>query len=284
MPGWIYKFLIKTNFWVALAVAALCYLSLEPYSILPYHFLAFVFFATVSAYSYMRLVQYSGVHQDGFRAWQKIFSRPVLWHWLYTLLAGLVSLYFLREIYRPGLAGVLFLPVLISVLYPITFPRADTGFTSLRLLPGLKLFLIAFTWAYMTVLVPEALYGNMNVYALLEFVFRIILIASLVIPFDIRDLQEDDPSMHTLPQVIGYRKARELAFFGIFLYQLWLAIRVFAFDFDARSTLALILAFELGAWLIRKAHPGRDESYFSFWIESIPIMAVLTLIVESWLP
>ncbi len=271
------KFLINSNVWVAIAVVSLCYMSIEHLSILPVGFLAFEFFATIFAYSYMRLVQYHGLTKlDLAKFWRTAWV-----NWLGAALAGTAMLYFLREIYRPGLLGILIPPALISFLYPISFPRADKGFTSLRLIPGLKLFLIAFTWSYMTVLLPELMYGDINLHAALEFVFRIVLIASLVIPFDIRDLQNDQASMLTLPQVLGYKSARELAFTGVFVYQLWLLAKIFVFGFNPYVITGELMAFEIGAILIRRASPDKAPSYFSFWIEAIPVFAVLAMIIAG---
>ena len=280
MLRWLVGILVKSNVWVALAVVSLCHMSLEHYSILPRKFLAFEFFATITAYSYMRLIQYSGashVNQNKVG----IFGQLNWASWIYTLLSAVAMLYFLYQIYRPGLLGVLFLPALISLLYPITFPLADKGFTSLRVLPGLKLFLIAFTWSYMTVLVPEVMYGSLDLHGFIEFVLRMVLIASLVIPFDIRDMQHDVHSMQTLPQVLGYRSARELAYFGILIYQLWLVVKIFAFGFDFYLILAQIGALEIGAQLVKQSHPGNKDSYFSFWIEAVPIFVALAMMITG---
>lgn len=273
------RILVNSNIWVALAVASLCYLSLEPYSVMPVSFLAFEFFATICAYSYMRLVQYYGLGKLS----QGMFKQAAWHNWLYTFISGAAMLYFLREIYRPGLLGVLVLPALISFFYPITFPRADKSFTSLRLIPGLKLFLIAFTWSYMTVLLPESLYGSLRLPVFLEFIVRIVLIAGLVIPFDIRDIKLDSPAMQTLPQIMGYRSARELAAFGIFIYQLWLLVKLFVFGFDTYIILAELLAFEIGSILIRRSTPDKPATYFSFWIEAVPIFAALAMVIAGWL-
>lgn len=278
---WLINFLVKSNIWVALAVVSLCHMSLEHYSILPRRFLAFEFFATITAYSYMRIVQYGGSAEPSRGMLRRLFSRSMWANWFYIIVTALAMLYFLREIYRPGLLGVLFLPAVISLLYPITFPFADKGFTSLRILPGLKLFLIAFTWSYMTVLVPEVMYGALDLHGFLEFMLRMVLIAGLVIPFDIRDLREDLPSMQTLPQLLGYRSARELAYFGIMIYQFWLVVKIFAFGFNLYITLAEVAALEIGAQLVRRADPGKQDWYFSFWIEAIPIFTALALMITG---
>ncbi|MDZ7848639.1 MAG: hypothetical protein U5L96_18920 [Owenweeksia sp.] len=55
------------------------------------------------------------------------------------------------------------MPALISLVYPISFKKSFSGFTSLRSVPGLKMFLIALNWSYVTVLIPAALYASVTV-------------------------------------------------------------------------------------------------------------------------
>lgn len=246
-------------------------------------FLAFVMAATAFAYNYMRLVQLHGYSLSGdatLKSWARE-HRPLIW--MYTLLFGGLSAYYFIQIYDLRLLVLLSVPGIISVLYPLTFKNVFHGFTSLRAVAGLKMFLIALTWSYVTVLVPAALYGTADAELMTEFVLRTFLILGLVIPFDVRDIGLDDKSMQTLPQQLGVDKARQLAMFFINMYQLWLLLRVFIFDYSLISAGALIIGFEAGYWLIKKSSPERRDSYFSFWLEGVPVFAVLVLMLAHWL-
>lgn len=266
-------------------MAAFCYISLRPLLVLPVAFLFFVWMATAFAYSYMRLVQLHGYGPMGtgrfdLKTWT--VQHPVL-TWFYTLFFGLATFYFFWEIFSFRLAWWLIFPGIVSLLYPISFKNAFSGFTSLRTVPGLKMFAISLTWAYVTVLVPHALYGEVNLEVVLEFLFRSVLMMGLVIPFDIRDETMDDPAMHTLPQAIGTGKARSIALFFVALYQLWLLAKVLLFGYPLFAAVALVVGFEIGFLLIKSSGPARKEHYYSFWLEATPIFAALLLVLELWL-
>ena len=127
------------------------------------------------------------------------------------------------------------------------------------------------------------LYAAVSWEELIEFVMRILLIIALVIPFDIRDLKYDDTHLHTIPQKIGVKKARQLSMFLVMLYQFWVIARHFIFEWDIVFTVCMVLGLEVGYWLIRFAHKDRKDEYFSFWIEGIPIFCAVFLIVGQWL-
>jgi hypothetical protein len=89
-----------------------------------------------------------------------------------------------------------------------------------------KLPVIAITWGLATVWIPSIMCGS----AALEFdlIARVLaqslLIAGLTVPFDVRDMAVDPPSMNTVPQRIGPKSATYLAIAllatgaGIFLF------------------------------------------------------------------
>ena len=154
----------------------------------------------------------------------------------------------------------------------------------MRLVPGLKMFLIAATWAYVTVFMPVVLYGSLTLEDVLECIMRTVLVLGLVVPFDIRDVNYDDPNMRTIPQVLGAERARQLAMFFVLLYQLWLVLRFFLYDASLPFTIAILIGLEVGYWLIRYSHREHSDEYFSFWIEGVPVFcAVLVVLIKVML-
>lgn len=275
----LYKSLVYSNLWVGLAVASLAFITMANLSRVNVPFLAFITCSTVFAYNYMRLVQvneYDQYDRLSFKFWIASHRVEV---WLFTLTFGVLALHFFGEIYERKMIWLLILPGLVSLLYPLSFKNAFSGFTSLRSVPGLKMFLISATWSYVTVLVPVLLYGVFSTEDVIEFFLRTLFVLGLVIPFDIRDMEMDDPGMRTIPQVLGAERARQLAMFFLTLYQLWLFIRLLVFDASLPFTLALFIGVEIGYWLIRYAHRKHSEAYFSFWIEGVPVFCAVFLIV-----
>lgn len=279
-----YKALVYSNVWVSLAVSSFTFITMINLTEVNGYFLLFVCSATVFTYNYMRLVDISAYdlrHSFSFKAWVVGHRKEVA---LLTFCFGLLSLFFFYKILSIKLFWLLLLPAIISLLYPLSFKSTFSGFTSLRLVPGLKMFLIAATWAYVTVLIPVVLYGSLSLEEILECVMRTLLVLGLVVPFDIRDVSYDDPHMRTIPQVLGAERARQLAMFFILLYQLWLGLRFVFFGHSIWLTLAMLIGLEVGYWLIRYSHREHSDEYFSFWIEGVPVFcAVLVVVVKLFL-
>ena len=75
--------------------------------------------------------------------------------------------------------------------------------------PGAKLPWIALTWAALSVLGPAYLLGGPpSAWAVAA---QAAFVAGITLPFDVRDLGVDAPSMRTLPQVLGPSRAIRIA-------------------------------------------------------------------------
>lgn len=277
----ISKALVYSNIWVSLAVASFTFITMVNMVTVNAWFLLFVTCSTMFSYNYMRLIDISAYdlrNNFNFKSWIVGHRRQV---WVLTLVFGLLSFFFFLEIFSIRLLWLLFLPAIVSLLYPLSFKRSFSGFTSLRLVPGLKMFLIAATWAYVTVFIPVVLYSSLALEDVLECIMRTVLVLGLVVPFDIRDVNYDDPTMRTIPQVLGAERARQLAMFFVLLYQFWLVLRFFLFDASLPFTIALLVGLEIGYWLIRYSHREHSDEYFSFWIEGVPVFCAVLVVVAK---
>ncbi len=279
----VIKILVYSNMWVGVAVASLCYLTIGVHHANALYFYGFVACTTTFLYNYMRLVQarkYDLRNDFSFKAWIVRHRNAV---WFFTLFFGAAAFYFLLQIWDWRLPVVFAVPALVSLIYPLSFKKAFHGFTSLRTFPGLKMFLIAVCWSYVSTLVPVVLFDRITWAHWIEFVMRSFFILALVIPFDMRDLAYDDSEMRTIPQVLGTYKAKQLALFFLLMYQIWIVLRYFIFEGNLPQALALFMAVEIGYWLIRQVHLAKHETYFSFWIEGIPIYGAGLYIIFQWI-
>jgi len=120
---------------------------------------------------------------------------------------------------------------LLEVLAPLAFvtflyslpTQWKLGFFPVRKIPHIKVFLVAATWSFVTVILPLA--GNFVQYnhflVLLIFTGRFLLFLAVTIPFDIRDTETDRiAGILTLPVVIGKEKAKRIAILSILLFPL----------------------------------------------------------------
>ena len=155
---------------------------------------------------------------------------------------------------------------LLTLFYIVPFGGRLRG---LRNLPGFKLFLIAAVWSGVTVLFP--IWVNdlfLDGKAWLLFLQRFLFVLAITIPFDIRDLQLDDPDLATLPQTIGVMRSKLLALGALLIF----ALLFWNGDvFQVREQWAGLATALVSAGFILKAGVYQNRYYSGFWVEGIPI-------------
>lgn len=173
------------------------------------------------------------------------------------------SVFSIIELVRIASMG-LFLHYLIAgavaMLYPLPWIMKNKG-GGLRSVPGLKLFVISFVWAFTTAFLPAIWNGHKGWWWLLE---RFLWTAALTIPFDVRDVKIDAQRIKTLPHIIGPRNSIYLAHACIWLS---FALMVIVFGLPLISTFLLYLLF---AVIVIAARAELGDLYYSFLIEGLP--------------
>jgi len=135
----------------------------------------------------------------------------------------------------------------ISVGYtvPILY-RASTA-KPLRKVPLLKVFLIAYVWAAVTIFFPllDAGLEVWNEQALLLFLRRFLFILALALLFDIRDFTYDRTTrILTIPGLIGVNKTKWLSLGLLLVYSILVATS------ESETTVWALLAGALGAAVV----------------------------------
>ncbi len=255
----IFDFYLDASIHVGVSVCSLILVTAIFFDI-PYdpHLTLFVFFATIASYNfikygveaekyilvssgYHRYIQFFSFIAIGFAAYHANFLPSHVWIWL-----GILSVFI----------GLYALPVL---------PRAR----NLRNLGILKILLIAFVWGGTTVVLPvAATTDHLGWDVHIEAAQRFFLVLILMVPFEIRDLAYDKPTLRTIPQRYGVTNTK---IFGAFAT---IAFFFFTFLKDNVNSLELIgkgiLFLALG--ILMFITPRNQSRYFaSFWVEAIPI-------------
>lgn len=199
----------------------------------------------------------------------------------FTFVFLLLAFYFYFEIFTVQLVLATAPAFLVAFLYPIGFNHPFKSFSSLRNTPGLKLFLIAVSWAYVSFLLPLLVFESFTSVSFVEFIFRSALVAALVIPFDIRDIPLDGEEMQTLPQKIGEKSSKWVACILMASYVLWKVFQYSFFQGSLNLAIAWLVSGLIGIWLISRMNSKRSELYCGFWVESIPIISAIILFVLS---
>ena len=159
----------------------------------------------------------------------------------------------------------------VSVIYGLPIYKNGSHLFRLRDVPGLKIFLIAFVWSYVTEGLPALINGEPIYYlALFE---RFLFIFAITIPFDIRDVNYDASHLATIPQYFGINTAKCMALFAIFTSELILFYRFFFNnDLNLIGAIAIYITYEFSFLLIYRCHLYSKERYFTVGVEGMSIL------------
>lgn len=263
----IFNFYINSSIHVALSVYAFVritefYFGVENNSVFNY----FMFFSTITGYNFVKYFGIAKFHHRSLTKDLKIIQ-------IFSLLSFLLMCYYAYQLPIKILA--LFIPFgFLTVLYAIPFL---SGFQkSLRVISYLKIIIVAFVWAGTTVLLPllsaEKIVDSSIVFYAVQ---RFLIVAVLILPFDIRDIQYDAISLQTIPKKIGIKNTKKLGFL------LLLLALVIEFLISTQTTSKnIFLGFSLVTLLfLMRAKESQSNYYSSFWVEGLPIFWWILLIL-----
>ncbi|GAB5401289.1 MAG: hypothetical protein Aureis2KO_28740 [Aureisphaera sp.] len=267
----VFDFYINASIHVALAVTSLGYVTLLEFDVTPLFLLiGVIFFGAISGYNFIKYARIAGLHHRSLASSLKAIQ-------VFSLLSAgalLAILFFVPADLLSPLSVLGFL----TLLYAVPFFRKK----SLRTLNGLKIFVVAGVWAGVSVLIPlwnTDLLGQMDVW--LSFFQLFFLVIVWTLPFEIRDISYDAPSLGTLPQKFGIRGVKVLGF------SLVLAVILaegFKDEINYAHFTGLVLVGVLSAYLLGISKKKQSKYFASFLVESIPIVwCMLTLAFERLL-
>ena len=276
----IFEFYINASIHVALAVCALVWITAFEYHFdLSYYLLGFVFFGTITGYNFVKYARAAGLHH-------RSLTNSLRTIQVFSFL-GLGMVIFCLAHLPTRILGVIGVFGLITFLYAVPFLKKK----NLRMVAGLKIFIVALVWAGVTVSIPLVwnhdgasttyVYDNSNYWA--TFFQRFILVIIWTFSFEIRDLRYDASALKTLPQLFGVRRVKILGvvfLLGVVLLEFF---KDFSYQMDyseIRDThLVGLLAIGLVTLALLLVSKNKQSRYFaSFWVESIPILWMLILL------
>ncbi len=263
------NFYINASIHVALSVFAFVritelYFEIENNSAFNY----FMFFSTITAYNFVKYFGIAKFHHRSLTKDLKVIQ-------VFSLLCFLLMCFFAYLL--PIETLILFIPFgFLTVLYAVPFLSGLQK--NLRTISYLKIIIVALVWAGTTVLLPllnadKVIDENVVLYVIQRF----LIVAVLILPFDIRDIQYDAISLQTIPKKIGIKNTKKLGF----------VLLVFALVIEfliSTQTISknIFLGFSLVTLLfLMRAEKNQSKYYSSFWVESLPIFwwVILTSII-----
>jgi len=257
-------FYVFSNIHVALAVFCLVKITLLSYenhsNLVPF----FCFFSTISSYNLIRIFRVDEV-QPWFFEFIKSNKLIIV---VLTVLSAITSLYFAMGFRLKTLVWVL--PFAIATIFYINPFVKKKQRLSLRYIALVKLFLIAISWAGVTVLIPLVQHNiNMGFNEIIIFIQRFLFVVAITIPFDIRDMSHDKEVLKTIPQAIGIPKSKWLGlvclmfFLGLTFLKSPLQIEQLRIHFFIGAVTLLFLV---------NSTKNQNKYYSALFVESLPIV------------
>lgn len=264
------NFYINSSIHVSFAVVALAVITYNDLDIIEdVALLLFLFFGSVSGYNFVKYAEVAGLHH-------RSLTKSLREIQIFSFVCGVGLLLSLFWLSREALLVTFFLGVL-TLFYAVPFFSRKRN---LRAIAGIKIYVIAIVWAGATVLLPvEQSSYNINTIVWVVFIQRVIFIIVLMIPFEIRDLQYDDKSLKTLPQLLGVNRVKKLGYFLLcsFYSMIFLRIDTTIDVFIVQAFITLLLGV-----CIYMSNKIKKRYFTSFWVESIPIIWVcITLLYNA---
>lgn len=167
----------------------------------------------------------------------------------------------------------------ISLLYSLPVMRVGGRWRALRDFPLLKVFLIAYVWAAVTVWIPAFYLGKplLSPVVLVLFGRRFLFILALAFVFDIRDYTKDRlTGTRTFPGVFGVRATKIVALIALVLSN-FLIPQGAAFH----HVLVLSLPTLLAGAIIWFADETRPDYYFALLADGILLVQFLAVYLAS---
>lgn len=266
------SFLVYSNIWVSLGAASIASLFFAYHQVKPdFFWLTYIFSNTFLAYNLQRIMKNEWPKESSHFIWIQKNTNLI-----YGLMffSALFSLYFTVQLQISSWI-LIAASGLVSLFYSGNWGRLDFN---LRKIPFIKIYLIAFSWATMTVLLPWSEMGfKQTVDHLLLYTTVVFIVTGATIPFDIRDLKFDQVKQKTIPQILGVENAKFLAISLVVLGVVMFTFLSQTFHLYIFYLSALVLVL-----LIYFSNSERKSTYFSLGVEGALILLGASLWTGYW--
>ncbi|MCB0762079.1 MAG: hypothetical protein KDC12_11200 [Flavobacteriales bacterium] len=247
-------------------------------------FLAFC--STIFIYNFQRIIKSQQRAQSSGSGRVRWMDRNSLFLWIWTIAGAMGLLACLPQLHAVDWLLLSF-PGLISLLYIARIFRYRGKRLSGRQLPFIKIWLIGLSWAIMGTWFPllhfEGAGSIGDPVVWYWFAEKLLFIVAITIPFDIRDLKFDAPSMNTFPQWLGVKRSKILAV-GFLAVGGMLAIRQMMLGwYTPLQCGALWMIQLLAIFLVWRSHSSRPESWYVGWIDGTILLQSLAVISANYL-
>lgn len=260
------------NFWIAACALAMFWQTefILNGTISATDLAGFVFGSTLFIYAGHRVVGMEKVKKFADKGRYAVISTFKNHIWIYTGLGALLAGYFFWQVdFR--IKALILLPGLLSIGYILP---AFGGKKRLRDFNFIKIFLVAFVWAWVTVALPWLYFQNaLSADFFLLFIERFLFIFAITIPFDIRDLKVDEhTNVVTIPKAIGVKRSIQLAL-GMLAVMIVIASYFFATGFYSQGVyFGMLVSFLVTAWVVYISDRQEHDYFFTGLVDGMMLL------------
>ncbi len=272
-----FQFILSHSIFISICAAALCYQSFLLLHLPVNHFVSgLIFFATLCSYNFYWLI--SKYHFSN-RQPLEVFLKKNLSNVICFSIAAFGLL--LCLLYLPGIIPSVSIAVLLTLLYSVPlWPVKALAFS--RKAGFLKTMLLAFTWCYVTVLIPvmhTADVINISVYLLFSARFFFMLMLCLI--FDSRDIVID--KIHSLRSLATDVSRPALRMIMTIVFSLYLICGFFLrFYFDSHiQQLAFLITGLATLYIYRLSLKPQGYFFYYFLVDGLMLFSVIASYVAS---
>lgn len=265
----IFNFYLNASIHVAVATTALVQMTFY-FCYLPFNaaVTCLVFFGTVFSYNFIKYAQVIYKKKTF-----TLFLKSIIVVSIISFLIAIINFFFLNL--KAQLLTVFF--GLLCVLYVIPLAKSKTN---LRNYAGIKIYIVSLCWAGVTTLLPIVnAEQNIESDIVFKFLQRFILTLILILVFEINDLKYDDIRLKTVPQTIGVLKTKYLI--GLLLIPFYF-LEFLKVNYYGNQWIINLILVAVIALFTYYANPNRSKYYTLFWVESIPVLWYLLIILFNF--
>ena len=232
----------------------------------------FAFFGTIVGYNFVKFDALARANKNKMRSQLKGIAT-------FSFICLLTVVYYYFKLQNTTkIVAALFL--MLTILYTLPFfPNTKNA----RNWAGLKIYIVGICWVGVTVILPILNSGIsfQNSFYIIA-LQRFLLIFTLILIFEIGDLKTDDPHLKTVPQQIGVKNTKVL---GLGLLMIFSGLCLFNGNGNSNSNIQILglqLNFVIAiviAIFLYFSNENRSKYYTSIWVESIPVLWWLLLLL-----
>ena len=272
-----FQFILSHSVFISFCALGLSYQTFLLLHIPINHYISLLlFFSTLSSYNFYWLI--SKFYFSRNTAVKDFLARNFS-NVLVFIIATTGALYCI--IHLQNILPFIFIAVLLTLLYSVPlWPVKALKFTQKA--GFLKTLLLAFTWTYVTIMIPA--HGSLFITTrpeLLLFSARYLFMLMLCIIFDSRDIQVD--KIHALRSLATDVSGRSLKIIMVIVFSLYLLIGFclrYYFDSSAQ-VIAFLLTGMLTLYVYRMSLKPQGYTFYYFVVDGLMLFSAIATFVAS---